>query len=248
MITIKNIKKRFGNIEVLKGIDLTVHKGEVIVILGPSGSGKSTFLRCLNFLEKADSGSITIQDQTIDVGHASKHDMTCFQRQTAMVFQNYALFANKTAKENIALPLILTKNKSRLEAEQIADAPLDKVGLSDRANYYPIQMSGGQQQRIGIARALGLNPEVMLLDEPTSALDPELVGQILGVIKRIAKSGATMILVTHEIGFAHDIADKVVFMEKGHIVETGKPGDILNHPKELRTKEFLGRFSRKMHV
>ena len=248
MITMKvrNIHKRFGSNEVLKGIDMDVQKGKVVVLLGPSGSGKTTFLRCLNFLEQADKGTLTLGAVATNVETASKQEILQHQRKTAMVFQNYALFLNKTAKENIALPLILAQKKSPKEADEIAVKLLGQVGLADRQNFYPSQMSGGQQQRIGIARALALNPEVILFDEPTSALDPELVGQTLGLLREIAQTGATMILVTHEMKFAYEVADKVIFMEHGCIVEQGTPQEIFEETKEERTKAFLARFTSQL--
>ncbi|GCF94064.1 phosphate ABC transporter ATP-binding protein [Enterococcus florum] len=246
MIKIKEIHKSFGENQVLKGIDLEVKKGEVVVLLGPSGSGKTTFLRCLNFLETADQGKIVIENQLTDIATATKKEILQIQRSTAMVFQNYALFTNKTALENIAMPLVLTQGKSKNEARTIAKRLLKKVGLEDRADHYPVQLSGGQQQRIGIARALALNPAVILFDEPTSALDPELVSQTLALIQSLAKEGITMILVTHEMQFAHDVADQVVFMEHGHIVESGTPQELFYTPKEERTKIFLSRFTNQL--
>lgn len=248
MITmqVRNIHKRFGKNEVLKGIDMDVNKGEVVVLLGPSGSGKTTFLRCLNFLEQADQGQVILAGVETDVASAKKKEIIQHQRKTAMVFQNYALFLNKTAKDNIMLPLLLTQKKSKEEAEKIALELLERVGLSDRADFYPSQMSGGQQQRIGIARALALNPEVILFDEPTSALDPELVGQTLSLMRDIAKTGATMVLVTHEMKFAFEVADKVIFMENGNIVEQGTPKEIFEQPKEERTQAFLSRFTSQL--
>lgn len=248
MITmqVRNIHKRFGKNEVLKGIDMDVNKGEVVVLLGPSGSGKTTFLRCLNFLEQADQGQVILAGVETDVASAKKKEILQHQRKTAMVFQNYALFLNKTAKDNIMLPLLLTQKKSKAEAEKIALELLERVGLSDRADFYPSQMSGGQQQRIGIARALALNPEVILFDEPTSALDPELVGQTLSLMRDIAKTGATMVLVTHEMKFAYEVADKVIFMENGNIVEQGTPKEIFEQPKEERTQAFLSRFTSQL--
>ncbi len=248
MITmqVRNIHKRFGKNEVLKGIDMDVNKGEVVVLLGPSGSGKTTFLRCLNFLEQADQGQVILAGVETDVVSAKKKEILQHQRKTAMVFQNYALFLNKTAKDNIMLPLLLTQKKSKAEAEKIALELLEQVGLSDRADFYPSQMSGGQQQRIGIARALALNPEVILFDEPTSALDPELVGQTLSLMRDIAKTGATMVLVTHEMKFAYEVADKVIFMENGNIVEQGTPKEIFEQPKEERTQAFLSRFTSQL--
>lgn len=248
MIKITGIHKRFGDNEVLKGIDLEVEKGEVIVLLGPSGSGKTTFLRCLNFLERADQGNIVISDQEVDVANTNKKEILDLQRKTAMVFQNYALFFNKTAKDNIVMPLVLTRGKTKEEAEKIALELLEQVGLLERKDFYPSQLSGGQQQRIGIARALAMNPEVILFDEPTSALDPELVGQTLELMKEIALQGSTMILVTHEMQFAYDVADKVIFMEKGKVVEQGTPKQIFEAPQEERTKEFLARFTEQLAV
>lgn len=248
MITmeIRNIHKRFGSNEVLKGIDMDIKKGEVVVLLGPSGSGKTTFLRCLNFLEHADQGTLMLGGVKTTIETATKKEILQHQRKTAMVFQNYALFLNKTAKENIALPMVLAQKKSPEEAEKIALKLLEQVGLADWADFYPSQMSGGQQQRIGIARALALNPEIILFDEPTSALDPELVGQTLHLMQEIAKTGATMVLVTHEMQFAYDVADKVIFMENGHIVEQGTPKEVFEQTKEERTKDFLARFTSQL--
>ena len=243
MITAKNVHKSFGKNQVLKGVDLEVESGQVVCILGPSGSGKTTFLRCLNFLEQADQGELTVADKVVNLQKASKKEILDVRRNTSMVFQNYALFANKTAKENIMIPLMLAQKMSKSEAEAIALNMLEKVSLLDRQDFYPSQMSGGQQQRIGIARALAINPEVILFDEPTSALDPELVGQTLEVMKKIASEGMTMILVTHEKQFAYEVSDKIIFMEGGKVVEEGTPDQVFNHPKEVRTKEFLSRYT-----
>ena len=243
MMTAKNVHKRFGANEVLKGVDLTVEPGQVICILGPSGSGETTFLRCLNFLESADEGELTVDGQTVEFKSVKKKEILSVRRKTAMVFQNYALFANKTAKENIMLPLMLAQKLSKVDAEKRAVEVLDKVSLLNRADFYPSQLSGGQQQRIGIARALAINPDVILFDEPTSALDPELVGQVLALMKDIAKSGVTMVVVTHEMQFAYEVSDKVVFMEGGVVVEQGTPDALFNHPKESRTKAFLSRYT-----
>ncbi len=243
MMTAKNVHKRFGANEVLKGVDLTVEPGQVICILGPSGSGKTTFLRCLNFLESVDEGELTVDGQTVEFKSVKKKEILSVRRKTAMVFQNYALFANKTAKENIMLPLMLAQKLSKVDAEKRAVEVLDKVSLLNRADFYPSQLSGGQQQRIGIARALAINPDVILFDEPTSALDPELVGQVLALMKDIAKSGVTMVVVTHEMQFAYEVSDKVVFMEGGVVVEQGTPDALFNHPKESRTKAFLSRYT-----
>ena len=241
MIELKNVKKSFGHLKVLLDVSLTVNEGDVVVILGPSGSGKTTLLRSINFLEKADEGSLTIGSTKVDLHSAKKKEILEVRRKTAMVFQNYNLFANKTALENITEGLITARKISKAEAEKRALEELKKVGLADRADYYPSQLSGGQQQRIGIARAVALDAEVILFDEPTSALDPELVGETLQIIKNVAKEGHTMIVVTHEMSFAEEVADKVVFMDGGYIVEEGSPRDIFYHPKEERTKKFLRR-------
>ncbi|MGP7817222.1 amino acid ABC transporter ATP-binding protein [Niallia sp. 01092] len=243
MIKVKNISKKFGTNEILKGIDLKVEKGEVVVILGPSGSGKSTFLRCLNFLERADNGEITIGNKKVEFKKASSKDILDIRRNTAMVFQQYNLFLHKTAIENIIEGLIIARKVPKDKAYNIGLDLLDKVGLKDKKDAYPHQLSGGQQQRVGIARALAINPEVILFDEPTSALDPELVGETLDVIKKVAEEGVTMVIVTHEMSFAYDIADRVIFMEDGVIVEQGSPKEVFEHTKEERTKQFLGRFS-----
>lgn len=241
MIEIKGLHKAFGKNQVLKGIDLKVEKGEVIVILGPSGSGKTTFLRSLNFLEQPDAGEITMGDIHVDCKHITKKEILQIRRKTAMVFQLYNLFKNKTVLENVMEGLIVAQNMQEMQAEQISREILDKVGLSGKYDVYPSQLSGGQQQRVGIARALALNPEVILFDEPTSALDPELVGEVLAVMKKVAKEGLTMIVVTHEISFARDIASRVIFIDGGVIVEQGRPKDVLYHPQEERTKQFLKR-------
>ncbi|EKQ58127.1 MULTISPECIES: amino acid ABC transporter ATP-binding protein [unclassified Clostridium] len=241
MIEIKGIHKKFGKNEVLKGVDIKVNKGEVVVILGPSGSGKTTLLRCINFLEKADEGELVVGNKNVHFKSATKKDILEIRRQTAMVFQSYNLFSNKTALENVMEGLIIARKIPKDEAEEISKRTLDKVGLSDKYNFYPSQLSGGQQQRVGIARAVALNPEVILFDEPTSALDPELVGEVLSVMKAVAKEGITMVVVTHEMSFASDIASKVIFMDGGVVVEAGSPKDIFLSPKEERTKQFLRR-------
>lgn len=241
MMEVKGIYKSFGKHQVLKGVDLKVNKGEVVVVIGPSGSGKTTLLRCINFLERADDGELTIGENHLHFRHASGKDILGVRRQTAMVFQNYNLFTNKTALENVTEGLITTRNVSRNEAEGIGRRILDKVGLTDKYDVYPCRLSGGQQQRVGIARALALNPEVILFDEPTSALDPELVGEVLAVIKKVAREGITMIVVTHELSFAADVANHVVFMDEGVIVEEGKPQQIFSRPREERTQQFLKR-------
>lgn len=241
MIKIEHVKKSFGHLDVLHDVSLTVEDGSVVVILGPSGSGKTTLLRSINFLERADKGSLTIGDTTVDLHSAKKKQVLDVRRKTSMVFQNYNLFANKTALENIVEALVTGHNVPKAQAIERAKEELRKVGLSDKADYYPSQLSGGQQQRVGIARAVALDAEVILFDEPTSALDPELVGETLSLIKQVAKDGHTMIVVTHEMSFAEDVADKVVFMDGGYIVEEGSPQEIFYHPKEERTMQFLKR-------
>ena len=232
-----------SNKEILKGIDLHVPTGSVTVILGPSGSGKTTFLRTLNFLEKADAGTMQLNDISVDLHKASNKEILNVRRNTSMVFQSYNLFSNKTVIENIMEGLVTVKKMKKAEARDIAQRFLKEVGMEGYDDYYPVQLSGGQQQRIGIARALAMDPEVILFDEPTSALDPELVGEVLAVIRKIAKElEVTMIIVTHEIGFAKEVADQVVFMEGGVIVEQGDPKIVLEHPKEERTRKFLSRY------
>lgn len=247
MIQLKRLTKTFGKNEVLKGIDLTVKKGEVVVILGPSGSGKTTLLRCINFLERPNDGEVAIGNHSVNCKRPSKQDIHTLRQKTAMVFQNYNLFRHKTALENVMEGLVVVRKVPKNEAREISVQVLGKVGLADKLDAYPSQLSGGQQQRVGIARALALNPDVILFDEPTSALDPELVGEVLAVIRKIAKEGITMIVVTHEMSFARDVAGHVVFMDGGVIVEEGKPQEIFNHPKEERTKQFLKRITPEIH-
>ncbi len=241
MVELKNIQKSFSGNPILKGIDLTVNTGEVVVILGPSGSGKTTMLRCINFLESPDDGSIAVGNCAVNCKKATPHEILQLRRKTAMVFQNYNLFRNKTLLENVIEGPMIVRRATREEATKKAITLLEKVGLKERMDNYPSQVSGGQQQRAGIVRALIMNPEVILFDEPTSALDPELVGEVLGTIKAVAKTGITMIVVTHEIAFAREVADRVVFMADGHIVEQGTPEEVLEQPKEERTREFLKR-------
>jgi len=241
MIAVKNIKKSFGSNHVLKGIDLSLEKGDVVVILGPSGSGKTTILRCINFLERADEGQLTIGDMQVDLKRASSKEILKLRKRTGFVFQNYALFANKTALQNVMIGLTVARKVPKDQAEKIAKEALDKVGLSEKYDHYPSQLSGGQQQRVGIARAVALNPDVILFDEPTSALDPELIGEVLNVMKQLAREGVTMIVVTHEMSFARDVASNVIFMDGGVIVEQGRPEEIFDNPKEERTKQFLKR-------
>ncbi|MEO2073821.1 MAG: amino acid ABC transporter ATP-binding protein [Bacillus sp. (in: firmicutes)] len=240
MISIKGLYKQFGQLEVLKGIDLEVEKGKVVVVIGPSGSGKTTMLRCLNVLETPTKGIISIEDQSLDFSKTvSKKNIASFRRLTGMVFQNYNLFPHKTALENVMEGPVVVKGESKEAARKKAQTLLEKVGLGDKIDYYPAQLSGGQQQRVGIARALAMEPEVMLFDEPTSALDPELVGEVLKVMKDLANEGMTMIVVTHEMRFARDVADEVIFMDQGVVVERDKPEAIFTQPKEERTRKFL---------
>lgn len=241
MIEVKHVKKSFGKLNVLKDVSLEVKNGQVVVILGASGSGKTTLLRCINFLENADSGELTIGETKVNLKKASKKQMLEIRRKTAFVFQNYNLFANKTAIENVMEGLVTARKVPKEEAFHKAKEALDWVGLSDKYNHYPSQLSGGQQQRVGIARAFVLDPEVILFDEPTSALDPELVGETLEIIKRVARKGITMIVVTHEMTFAQDVADKVIFMDDGYVVEEGRPEELFSRPKEERTRQFLSR-------
>ncbi|RAR41235.1 amino acid ABC transporter ATP-binding protein [Paenibacillus sp. MDMC362] len=247
MIHLTGISKSYGKNAVLKSIDLTVNKGEVVVILGPSGSGKTTLLRCVNYLEKPNGGEITIGDYRLDCKRATKKEIHGLRQRSAMVFQQYNLFKHKTAIENVMEGLVVVKKMPKAKARQKSIALLEKVGLADKLDAYPSQLSGGQQQRVGIARALALEPEVILFDEPTSALDPELVGEVLAVIRKIAKEGVTMIVVTHEMGFARDVANHVVFMDEGVIVEQGPPSELFHHPREERTKQFLKRITPELN-
>lgn len=241
MIEVKEVYKKFDRHEVLKGVSLKVETGDVIVILGVSGSGKTTLLRCINFLDKADSGKLTIAGETVDLKHASKKEILNVRKKTAFVFQNHNLFNNKTALENVMEGLTIARKVPKAEAEKRAKEALDKVGLAEKYDAYPSQLSGGQQQRVGIARAIVLNPEIIMFDEPTSALDPELVGETLKIMKKIADEGVTMIVVTHEMAFASEVANKVIFMDQGVIVEEGPPEEIFSNPKEERTRRFLKR-------
>lgn len=246
MLKVTNVHKAFGKNEILKGVDLTVNKGDVVVILGPSGSGKTTLLRTLAFLETADKGELEFDDIKTSLSNASKKTILDVRRKSGFVYQNYNLFNNKTALENVMLGLVTARKIPKDEAQKIAEEALDKVGLLDRKDYYPSQLSGGQQQRVGIARAVATKPDVVLFDEPTSALDPELVGEVLNVIKNLAKEGTTMIVVTHEIAFAEEVATQVVFMDGGVVVEKGTSNDIFYRPKEERTKQFLERVLKRV--
>lgn len=239
LLKIRNIMKNFGDLEVLKDISMDVQEGEVIVIIGPSGSGKSTFLRCINQLETPTSGEIWYKEK--NVMDPTQTPLRDFREEVGMVFQRFNLFPMKTVLQNVMLAPVLTKKKDKAAARAKAMELLEKVGLADKANAKPSTLSGGQQQRVAIARALAMEPVALLFDEPTSALDPELVGDVLNVMKDLAREGMTMIVVTHEMGFARDVADRVIFMADGYIVEEGKPEDIFTHPKNERTKAFLSR-------
>jgi polar amino acid transport system ATP-binding protein len=237
MVRINNLRKVFGDNEVLRDIDLDVERGEVVCVLGPSGSGKSTMLRCINLLEVPTSGEIWVEGTLVN---SKDTDINKLREQVGMVFQQFNLFPHKTARGNVELALIKVRKMSKADAKKIALEQLERVGLADRADYYPSQLSGGQAQRVAIARALAMEPHVMLFDEATSALDPELVRDVLNVMRDLAQAGMTMIVVTHEMGFARDVADRVVLMDGGVIVEEGSPSEIFDHPKNDRTKDFLG--------
>ncbi|MEB3763965.1 amino acid ABC transporter ATP-binding protein [Vibrio cholerae] len=239
MIKLQNIHKRFGTSEVLKGIDLEIQRGEIVVIIGSSGTGKSTLLRCVNFLEQADQGSIRIDGLTVDTQKHTKADVLALRRKTGFVFQNYALFAHLTARQNIAEALITVRGWKKAQAHQRAQQIVDDIGLGDKGDSYPAALSGGQQQRVGIGRAMALQPELLLFDEPTSALDPEWVGEVLALMKKLATQHQTMLVVTHEMQFAKEVADRVIFMAEGKIVEQGSPQDIFDHPQDPRLRKFL---------
>ncbi|MDM0463672.1 amino acid ABC transporter ATP-binding protein [Clostridium perfringens] len=238
MINVRNLYKSFGKNEVLKDINETIKKGEVVVIIGPSGSGKSTFLRCLNLLEEPTSGVINFEGEDITNKNV---DINKIREKMGMVFQQFNLFPNKTVIENLTIGPTKIKNISNSEAIKKGSELLEKVGLLDKKNVYPNSLSGGQKQRIAIARALAMEPDVMLFDEPTSALDPEMVGEVLGVMKSLAKDGMTMVVVTHEIGFAKEVGDRILFMDEGRIIEEGTPDEIFQNPKNSRTKDFLSK-------
>ena len=257
MLEIRNVQKTFrtyakpglfhrpgarkvaSELPVLRGVDLTVEKGDVVAILGPSGSGKTTLLRCLNFLETADAGQLVFDGESFDLAHASRADIARLRKKTAFVFQNYNLFRNKTALQNVTEGLIVARKLPKEQAEEIGMKMLAKVGLADRADYYPRQLSGGQQQRVAIARALAADPEIIYFDEPTSALDPELTGEVLSVMRQLAEEGMTMLVVTHEMGFARNVSSKTVFMENGVVVEQAPSREFFAAPREERTRAFL---------
>ena len=238
MIKVKNLHKQFGKLQVLNGIDEHIEKGEVVVVIGPSGSGKSTFLRCLNLLEESTAGEIYVDDELIT---APKIDVNRVRQKMGMVFQHFNLFPHLTIMGNITLAPVLLKKMTKEEAEKRGKELLARVGLSEKANAYPAQLSGGQKQRVAIARALAMDPEIMLFDEPTSALDPEMVGEVLEVMKDLAKSGMTMVIVTHEMGFAREVASRVMFMSEGLIVEQAPPDEFFSNPKHPRLKDFLSK-------
>ena len=245
MLEIRNLRKAFGPLQVLKGIDLDVNKGDVVAILGSSGSGKTTMLRCLNFLERADAGTMDFDGRRIELHRATHAEINALRRRTGFVFQNYNLFANKTALQNVTEGLIIARKMPRRTAEELAHEQLVKVGMDDRADYYPSQLSGGQQQRVAIARAMAADPEILYFDEPTSALDPELTGEVLAVMRQLAREGRTMLVVTHEMDFARHVANRVVFMEQGVIVEQNTAEAFFNDPQQPRTQEFLQTYKQR---
>lgn len=238
MITVRNLHKSFGQNEVLKGVDCEIKEREVVCVIGPSGSGKSTFLRCLNRLEDITAGEVIVLEKNIT---DPRIDINAVRREVGMVFQRFNLFPHKTVLENITLAPQMVRKESKAKARETAMELLGKVGLRDKANAYPNQLSGGQQQRVAIARALAMNPKIMLFDEPTSALDPEMVGEVLDVMKKLAQEGMTMIVVTHEMGFAREVGDRVLFMDQGYIMEEGKPADLFGNPQNERTRNFLSK-------
>ncbi len=239
MLEAKNVRKSFDGREVLRGIDLQVEKGDVIAILGPSGSGKTTFLRCLNFLERADAGELVFDGERFDLHAASRADIARLRKKTAFVFQNYNLFLNKTVLQNVTLGLTLGARMKKDAAREIAVKALEQVGMADRLDAYPSQLSGGQQQRVAIARALASSPEIIYFDEPTSALDPELIGEVLSVMRQLAEAGMTMLVVTHEMDFARNVSSKVLFMEGGSVIESGPSRRFFEQPKEERSQAFI---------
>ena len=239
MLEIRDVRKQFDSLKVLDGISFDVEKSDVFAILGPSGSGKTTLLRCLNFLEKADSGTMVFDGRKIDLSKASKAEIAELRKKTAFVFQSYNLFLNKTVLDNVTLGLTAGAGMKRKDAVEIATRMLEKVGMADKLSSYPSQLSGGQQQRVAIARALASKPEIIFFDEPTSALDPELIGEVLNVMRQLAEEGMTMLVVTHEMSFARNVSNKVLFLEDGHIVESGPSKEFFANPREERTKAFL---------
>ena len=245
MLQVRNLKKSFGPLEVLKGVDLDVNQGDVVAILGSSGSGKTTMLRCLNFLERADAGTMLFDETQLDLHSANHADINALRRRTGFVFQNYNLFANKTALQNVTEGLIVARKMPRAKAEEIGRAALVEVGMEDRADSYPSQLSGGQQQRVAIARAIAADPEIIYFDEPTSALDPELTGEVLAVMRKLAQEGRTMLVVTHEMDFARHAANRVIFMDGGVIVEQNDAETFFTNPAQPRTQEFLQNYKQR---
>ncbi|MBD5149494.1 MAG: amino acid ABC transporter ATP-binding protein [Oscillibacter sp.] len=239
MLKIENLRKSFGPLEVLRGVSLNVEQGDVVAILGPSGSGKTTLLRCINFLETAGGGTMTFDGESFQLDHMSKKDIARLRKKTAFVFQDYNLFRNKTALQNVTEGLTVARKMPKDQAAAIAKKALQKVGMADREDHYPHQLSGGQQQRTAIARAIAAEPEIIFFDEPTSALDPELTGEVLSVMRQLADEGMTMLVVTHEMGFARTVSNKVIFMEDGVVVEAGPSRDFFQNPREERSKAFL---------
>ena len=248
MLQIRNLRKSFGDLQVLKGVDLDVNKGDVVAILGSSGSGKTTMLRCLNFLEKADEGTMLFDDRRVELNRVTHGEANALRRRTGFVFQSYNLFANKTALQNVTEGLIVARKMPRQQAEGIAHAALVEVGMDDRCSHYPIQLSGGQQQRVAIARAIAADPEIIYFDEPTSALDPELTGEVLAVMRKLAEEGRTMLVVTHEMDFARHVANRVVFMDQGVIVEQNSAEAFFTNPTQPRTQEFLQNYKQRSLV
>ena len=239
MLEVRNVHKSFEGVEILKGIDLTVDKGDVVAILGPSGSGKTTFLRCINFLERADAGEMVFDGETFDLAAVRRRDVARIRRKTAFVFQNYNLFLNKTVLDNVTLGLTAVRNLPRAEATDRAMDALIRVGMADKVQSYPSQLSGGQQQRVAIARVLATEPEIIYFDEPTSALDPELIGEVLSVMRKLAEEGMTMLVVTHEMEFARSVSGKVLFMEGGQVIESAPTADFFANPQQPRSREFI---------
>ncbi len=239
MLEAKNVRKHFDGLEVLKGISLTVEKGDVVAILGPSGSGKTTFLRCLNFLERADAGELIFDGERFDLRTAARADIARVRKKTAFVFQNYNLFLNKTVLQNVTLGLTLAGKMKKAQANEIAVRALERVGMGGKLDSYPSQLSGGQQQRVAIARGLASNPEIIYFDEPTSALDPELIGEVLSVMRGLAEDGMTMLVVTHEMDFARNVSNKVLFMADGSVVESGPSKAFFEHPQQARSRDFI---------
>ena len=248
LLEVRNLRKSYGPAVILKGIDLSVAKGDVTAILGPSGSGKTTLLRCLNFLERADGGTFAFGGKEYDLARIRKGEIAEIRKKTGFVFQNYNLFANKTALDNVTLGLRVVGRRAKEEAERIGMEMLDRVGMADFADYYPVRLSGGQQQRVAIARALAGDPEILYFDEPTSALDPELIGEVLAVMRQLAADGMTMLVVTHEMNFARNVSNQVIFMEGGLVVEAGGSKEFFEAPKEARTKEFLQKINAQHEV